>query len=65
MGKIHKKWFISKKNWYIGKEFTDDYINDAEDTLVAIGIYHLANSYYIMKEPGYVYSFEEKKINFL
>ena len=49
---------------YIGKEFTDDYNNDAEDTLVAIGIYHLANSYYIMKEPGYFHSIEEKKDRF-
>jgi len=49
---------------YIGKEFTDDYINDAEDTLMAIGIYHLSNSYYIMKEPGYFHSIEEKKDRF-
>ena len=49
---------------YLGKEYTDDYINEAEDTIMAVGLYHLANSYYILKEPGYVYSFEEKKNKF-
>ena len=52
-GKFIKNDLFQKTLIYIGKEFTDDYNNDAEDTLVAIGIYHLANSYYIMKEPGY------------
>ena len=60
-GKFIKNDLLQKTLIYIGKEFTDDYNNDAEDTLVAIGIYHLANSYYIMKEPGYFHSRDEKK----
>ena len=49
---------------YLGEEFTDDYINEAEDTLMAIALYHLANSYYLMKEPGYAYSLDEKQNRF-
>ena len=63
-GKFIKNDLFQKTLIYIGKEFTDDYIYDAEDTLMVIGIYHLANSYYIMKEPGYFHSRDEKKDRF-
>ena len=45
---------------YIGTEFTDDYINEAEDLIMAVGIFHVAKSYYIMKEMGYYNSYDEK-----
>ena len=46
---------------YIGSEYVDDYINEAEDTLMAVGLFNFAKSYYVMKEEGYYYSFEDKK----
>jgi len=63
-GKFIKKDLFQKLLIYLGKEYTDDYINEAEDILMAISLYHLANSYYIMKQPGYIYSFDEKKNKF-
>ena len=63
-GKFIKNDLFKKTLIYIGKEFTDDYINDAEDTLMARGVYHLANSYYIMKELGYFHPRDEKKYRF-
>ena len=45
---------------YIGVEYTEDFINYAEDTIMAISLFHLANNYYLMKEPGYLYTFSEK-----
>ena len=41
---------------YFGSEITDEYTNQDEDTLMAVGVYHLAKSYYVMKEMGYYYS---------
>ena len=46
---------------YLGNEIVEDYNNFAEDTLMLVGIFHLAKSYYVMKEIGYYYSFKEKK----
>ena len=46
---------------YIGSEYVDDYINEAEDTLMAVGLFNFAKSYYVMKEVGYYYSSEGKK----
>ena len=63
-GKFIKQGLFKNVLLYLGKEYTDDYINEAEDTLMTIGLLHLANSYYLMKEPGYVYSLDEKKNRF-
>ena len=52
-GKFIKKSLFKKLLNYIGSEYVDDYINIAEDTIMAVGIYHIANSYYVMKEIGY------------
>ena len=52
--------FIEVLN-YLGNEIVEDYNNFAEDTLMLVGIFHLAKSYYVMKEIGYYYSFKEKK----
>lgn len=49
---------------YIGHEFTDDYINESEDVIMAVGVFHLAKSYYIMKEIGYYQSKNDKKNRF-
>ena len=57
---VKKELFIEVLS-FIGNEFLNDYINDAEDTIMIISIFHLAKSYYIMKEFGYYYSFKTKK----
>ena len=38
---------------YIGSEYVDDYINYAEDCIMAVSLFHNAKSYYVMKELGY------------
>ena len=60
-GKFIKKSIFLELLNYIGSEYLDDYINYAEDCIMAIGIYHIAKSYYVMKEIGYYYAFEEQK----
>ena len=63
-GKFIKNELFQKALNYIGKDYTEDYINVAEDTIMAIGIYHMANSYYLAKELGYLYSFDPKVKDF-
>ena len=60
-GKLIKKELFQKILINIGTEYTDDYINEAEDTIMAISLYHLAESFYLMKEIGYYYFFEPNK----
>ena len=60
-GKLIKNELFQRILEYIGPEYTEDYINDAEDTIMAMSLFHLANSYYIMKELGYYYSLDQKK----
>ena len=45
---------------FIGEEFADDYINEAEDVIMAVAIFHVAQSYYTMKELGYYNSYDDK-----
>ena len=60
---IHKELLLQALS-YIGEEFTEDYINESEDTIVVVSLFHLANSYYLMKELGYYYSLDEKRNDF-
>jgi len=62
-GKFIKKSVFKELLNYIGSEYIDDYINEGEDTLMAVGIFHIAKSYYIMKEMGYYYIFGDIKIS--
>ena len=55
-GKFIKKEIFKELITYLGSEIVDDYINEAEDTLMAVGVFHLAKSYYIMNEIGYYYT---------
>ena len=57
--KFVKNELFQKMLEFIGKEYTDDYINWAEDTIMAVALYHSANSFYVMREPGYYYSLHE------
>ena len=60
-GKFVKKNIFKNVLNYIGSEFTDDYISDVEDTIMALGIYHTARSYFVTKELGYYYNFDLSK----
>ena len=60
MGKTYKKSIFKKLLKDIGTEYTEDYINYAEDTIMVISLFHLAKSYYLMNEVGYLYSFDQK-----
>ena len=55
IGKLIKNNLYKKAINYIGKEYTEDYINFGEDTIFVISFFNLANSYYLMKELGYLY----------
>ena len=57
---IRNKLFKEILN-YISSEYLDDYINYAEDCIMAVSIFHNAKSYYVMKEIGYYYNFDDKK----
>ena len=61
IGKLIKNELYKKALEYAGKEYTEDYINHNEDTIIVISILHLANSYYLMKEVGYVYFIGQKR----
>ena len=69
MPKKSKFIFIYEKNYrviYIGSEYLDDYINYAEDCIMAVSIFHNAKSYYVMKEIGYyIYNNLDKISNFM
>ena len=60
-GKFVKKEVFQNALKYIGTEYTDDYNNEIEDAIMALGIFGLAKSYYTMKEIGYLYSYDEKQ----
>ncbi len=41
---------------YIGKKYTEDFIIQYEDTIMAVAIHQVSNSYYYLKELGYYYA---------
>ena len=43
----------------IGPKYTEDYLLDYEDTIMAVSLFRIAKSYYYMKECGYYVSNEE------
>ena len=59
-GKLIKTEIFKKLLIFMGSEFVDDYLNEAEDTLEVVGLFLFAKSYYVMKEMGYYYSYDEK-----
>ena len=60
-GKFIKKNLFKELLNYIGSEYVDDYINYAEDCIMALSIFHNAKSYYVMKEMGYYYAVGKKE----
>ena len=41
---------------YIGTKYTEDFIIQYEDTIMAVAIHQVSNSYYYLKELGYYYA---------
>lgn len=60
-GKFVKNEILKKVVDNIGPKYTEDFILSYEDTIMAISLLQMANSYYYMKESGYYYSKDEKK----
>lgn len=58
-GKFIKATLFKKVVKYIGIKYTEDFINDYEDTLMVIALLQLARSLYLMKERGYYYTHDE------
>ena len=63
-GKFIENKFFKKVIQFIGPEYTDDFINGADDTLLALSVFRLAKSYYITNEMGYYCSYDEKNGQF-
>ena len=63
-GKLIENKLFKKVIKFIGPEYTDDFINDADDSLLALSVFHLAKSYYITNEMGYYCSYDEKNNRF-
>ncbi len=60
-GKIIKNIILKKIINNIGAKYTEDYILNYEDTIMAVSLFQIAKSYYYMKENGYYYSKDDKK----
>ena len=51
--KLVKNKLFKKALEYIGRKYIDDYMIIFEDTIMSVATFILANSYYLMKQPGY------------
>ena len=60
-GKFIKATLFKRVVKYIGIKYTEDFINDYEDTLMVVALLQLARSLYLMTERGYYYSHDECK----
>ena len=58
-GKMIKNDIFKKVLEYIGPKYTEDYINEYEDTIMSYALFQIANSYYYIHECGYYMSKEE------
>ena len=58
-GKIIKNEVLQKTIETMGPEYADDYIMVYEDTIMMVTLYQIAQSYYLLKQPGYYYSRDE------
>ena len=63
-GKIVKNDIFQKALDFIPKKYADDFILGFEDTMITVSLYNVANSYYLMNQPGYYYTFDERKGRF-
>jgi glycosyltransferase involved in cell wall biosynthesis len=57
--KIIKTQKFKKVLNLVGSKYTEDYINNYEDTIFIVALFQIANSYYFFKQEGYYYSKDE------
>ena len=53
MSKLIKNEVFKNVLEYIGTNYTEDYLLDFEDSITAVSLFHIANSYFFMNECGY------------
>ena len=63
-GKIVKNEVFQKTLDFIPEKYSNDYILAFEDTMITVSLYNVAQSYYLLKQPGYYYTFDERKGRF-
>ena len=63
-GKIVKNEIFQKTLNNIPEKYLYDYILGFEDTMITLSLYEVAQSYYCLRQPGYYYTFDERKNKF-
>ena len=63
-GKIVKNEILQKTLDNIPEKYLYDYILGFEDTMITISLYEVAQSYYGLRQPGYYYTFDERRNKF-
>ena len=61
-GKIIKNKVFKKAVENIGPKYTEDFMLSWEDIIMTVSLFQTAKSYYYMKESGYYYSQDDKKV---
>ena len=61
-GKIIKNKVFKKAVINIGPKYTEDFMLSWEDIIMTVSLFQTAKSYYYMKESGYYYSQDDKKV---
>jgi len=65
VSKLIKKKIFKNVLEYIGNKYTEDYLLDHEDTIMAVSLFNIAESYYFMNECGYYVANNECDNSFL
>lgn len=63
-GKIVRNEILQKTLDNIPEKYLNDYILGFEDTMITTSLYQVAQSYYGMRQPGYYYTFDEKRYRY-
>ena len=60
-GKIVKNEIFQKTLDNIPSRYLNDYILGFEDTMITVSLYQVAQTYYCLRQPGYYYTFDERR----
>ena len=60
-GKIVRNEIFKKSLDNIPDKYLYDYILGFEDTMITVSLYQVAQSYYCLRQPGYYYTFDERR----
>jgi len=63
-GKIVRNEIYNKALDNIPDKYLYDYILGFEDTMITVSLYQVAQSYYCLRQPGYYYTFDERRNRF-